>query len=40
MPITDLKLDEVLEEIYHLREENQALKIDNDFLQRKCEASK
>lgn len=27
------KLDEVLEELYHLREENSALKVDNDFLQ-------
>ena len=30
----DLKLDEILEELYFLREENQQLKVDNDFLQR------
>lgn len=30
----ELKLDEVLEELYFLREENQQLKVDNDFLQR------
>lgn len=36
----DLKLDEVLEELYHLREENQQLKVDNDFLQRQNTACK
>lgn len=36
----DLKLDEVLEELYHLREENQQLKVDNDFLQRQNSACK
>ena len=35
-----LKLSEVLEELYHLREENQSLKIDNDFLQRQNAACK
>ena len=35
-----LKLDEVLEELYYLREENQSLKIDNDFLQRQNAACK
>ena len=36
MPITNehIKLDELLDELYHLREENQQLKVDNDFLQR------
>ena len=29
----NIKLDEVLEELHTLREENQSLKIDNDFLQ-------
>ena len=32
--IQNLKLDEVLGELYYLREENQQLKVDNDFLQR------
>jgi FtsZ-binding cell division protein ZapB len=36
----DLKLDEVLEELYYLREENQSLKTDNDFLQRQNNALK
>lgn len=31
----NIRIDEVLEELYHLREENQDLKMDNDFLQRK-----
>ena len=31
-----VKIDEVLEELYHLREENQELKVENDFLQRKA----
>ena len=31
-----LKIDEVLEELYHLREENQDLRLENDFLQRKA----
>ena len=35
-----LKLSEVLEELYFLREENQSLKIDNDFLQRQNAACK
>ena len=29
-----IKLDEVLEELHYLREENQSLRLDNDFLQR------
>ena len=33
----EIKLDEVLEELYFLREENQQLKVDNDFLQRKVD---
>ena len=36
----DLKIDEVLEELYHLREENQELKVENDFLQRQNNALK
>lgn len=41
MAITEqLRLDEVLEELYQLREENQALKIDNDFLERQNTACK
>ena len=35
-----IKLDEVLNELYGLREENQALKLDNDFLQRQNAACK
>ena len=35
-----LKLDEVLEELYGLREENQQLKVDNDFLQKQNAACK
>ena len=35
-----LKLDEILEELHYLREENQSLKIDNDFLQRQNAACK
>ncbi len=31
-----LKIDKVLEELYHLREENQDLRLENDFLQRKA----
>ena len=37
---TELKLDEVLEELYYLREENQSLRLDNDFLQRQNTACK
>ena len=41
MAITEqLKLDEVLEELYALREENQQLKVDNDFLERQNAACK
>ena len=36
----ELKLDEVLEELYYLREENQSLRLDNDFLQRQNAACK
>ena len=36
----DIKLDEVLEELYGLREENQSLRLDNDFLQRQNAACK
>lgn len=36
----DLKLDEVLEELYALREQNESLKVDNDFLQRQNNACK
>lgn len=36
----ELKLDEVLDELYHLREENQSLKIDNEFLQKQNNALK
>ena len=35
-----LKLNEVLEELYFLREENQQLKVDNDFLQKQNAACK
>ena len=38
--IKNLKLSEVLEELYALREQNQSLKIDNDFLQRQNSALK
>lgn len=38
--IRDIKLDTVLEELYALREENQQLKVDNDFLQRQNNACK
>ena len=38
--IQNLKLDEVLEELYHLREENQSLRLDNDFLQKQNAACK
>lgn len=40
LEIPTLKLDEVLEELCYLREENQSLKIDNDFLQRQNNACK
>ena len=41
MPITEhLKLSEVLEELHYLRGENQALKVDNDFLKRQNRACK
>jgi hypothetical protein len=36
----DLKLDEVLDELYHLREENRLLQLDNEFLQRQNNACK
>ena len=36
----ELKLDEVLEELYYLREENQSLRLDNDFLQKQNAACK
>ena len=36
----EIKLDEVLEELYFLREENQQLKVDNDFLQKQNAACK
>lgn len=29
-----LKIDEVLDELYHTKEENEDLKLQNDFLQR------
>ena len=35
-----LNIDEVLTELYHLREENQQLKVDNDFLERQNRACK
>ena len=35
-----IKLDEILEELYYLREENQSLRLDNDFLQRQNAACK
>ena len=35
-----IKLDEVLEELHYLREENQSLRLDNDFLQRQNAACK
>ena len=38
--IKNLKLSEVLEELYALREENQSLRLDNDFLQRQNAACK
>ena len=38
--MTDIKLDEVLEELYALREQNESLKVDNDFLQRQNAACK
>ena len=36
----ELRIDEVLDELYHLREENQRLSVDNDFLQRQNNACK
>lgn len=36
----NIKLDEVLEELYYLRDENKGLKIDNDFLTRQNAALK
>ena len=36
----NITLDEVLEELHTLREENQQLKVDNDFLQRQNSACK
>ena len=36
----ELRISEVLEELYALREENQSLKTDNDFLQRQNRALK
>ena len=38
--MTELRLSEVLKELYALREENQSLKIDNDFLQKQNAACK
>ena len=35
-----LNIDEVLGELYYLREQNQQLKVDNDFLQRQNNACK
>ena len=35
--LRDIKLDEVLEELYGLREENQSLRLDNDFLQKELQ---
>ena len=35
-----LKIDEVLEELYFLRHENESLKVDNDFLDRQNRALK
>jgi len=41
MAITEhLKLSEVLEELHYLRDENQSLKVDNDFLKRQNAACK
>lgn len=36
----NIKLDEVLQELYHLRDENQELKVDNDFLTQQNRALK
>ena len=36
----ELKLDEVLDELYHLRDENRLLQLDNEFLQRQNNACK
>ncbi len=36
----ELKINEVLEELHYLREENQSLKIDNDFLEKQNRALK
>ena len=36
----NIKLDEVLEELHALREENQQLKVDNDFLEKQNAACK
>ena len=38
--MTELRLSEVLKELYALKEENQSLKIDNDFLQKQNTALK
>ena len=35
-----LKLSDVLEELHYLRQENESLKVDNDFLQRQNAACK
>ena len=32
--VKNMRISEVLEELYHLREENEDLKLQNDFLQR------
>lgn len=39
MAITE-PIDEILEELYTLREENQSLKVDNDFLEKQNAACK
>ncbi len=36
----DLRIDEVLEELYGLKEQNQSLRLDNDFLERQNRALK
>ena len=38
--IENIRIDEVLDELYGLREENESLKLDNDFLQRQNNALK
>ena len=36
----DLRIDEILEELYGLKEQNQSLRLDNDFLERQNRALK